>query len=132
MRLPFSRRTISSHYGWRRDSRSGVKSFHAGTDFRVPSGSSVRPIAAGIIAAKRWSPANGNTVTVQHADGLVSKYFHLREACPLKKGTQVDVRTEIGKVGDTGASALGAHLHLEVWVKGRHTNPVEYIRGCGD
>lgn len=127
MRLPFLRRTVSSPYGWRRHPFTGVKSFHLGADFKVPAGSSIRPIAPGVVASKRYHPAKGYTVTIRHDAQLVSKYLHLQAASSLKVGEEVTERTEIGRVGNTGTSSYGAHLHLEVWVDGGHVDPLAFI-----
>ena len=46
----------------------------------------------------------------------------------VKKGQQIERGEIIGLVGDTGIST-GPHLHYEVKVNGRSTDPLKYILG---
>jgi len=127
MRLPFHPRTITSRYGWRRHPITAQKSFHTGVDLAAHDGAPILPIAAGRVRSKRWHPANGNTITVDHGDGVVSKYMHLRRPSPLSQGDLVEEDTRLGQVGATGTAARGPHLHLEIWVDGGHVDPLGFL-----
>ena len=114
---------------------------HMGTDiFTVPfwwkkmDDNSVEIVAAaeGIIVAKAstredkscamcpvGAPAecfNWNAVYVQHADGTVAWYGHMKKNSPTAKaiGAVVSKGEYLGIVGSSGNSS-GPHLHFEVW-----------------
>ena len=67
----------------------------------------------------------GNHIWIQHADGYVSRYYHLRSA-NVSEGQQVSQGQVIGIKGNTGAST-GEHLHFELWRNGTKLNPTSYI-----
>lgn len=71
----------------------------------------------------------GNMVEVTHKDyrgrTLVTRYAHLNTIC-VKVGQQVNYGTQIGITGATG-NVTGPHLHLEVILNGRRTNPMLWL-----
>lgn len=57
----------------------------------------------------------GNTVVVKHGDKLFGAYCHLQDgSIGVKRGDEVDTRTKIGAVGETGSGARAPHLHFEL------------------
>ena len=68
----------------------------------------------------------GNMVEITHEDyrgkTLVTRYAHLSSIL-VKPGDEVNYGTQIGTTGDTG-NVTGPHLHLEVILNGRRTNPM--------
>jgi murein DD-endopeptidase MepM/ murein hydrolase activator NlpD len=95
---------------------------HAGADYRAPEGTSVRAPADGLVILAGNHFFAGNSVYVDHGQGLVSMYFHLsqisvEEGQFLKKG---DV--PIGLVGKTGR-VTGAHLHYGIYLNGARIDP---------
>ncbi|MBI4039451.1 M23 family metallopeptidase [Candidatus Daviesbacteria bacterium] len=96
--------------------------YHPGNDLAAPLGSPVFPIAPGKVtfAGFRFD-GHGNTIEVDHGDGLVSLYAHLGEI-KVAKNQEVDKLTVIGTVGLTGFTS-GPHLHVEVTDNGRAINP---------
>jgi murein DD-endopeptidase MepM/ murein hydrolase activator NlpD len=127
--LPLSRplpgADMTSNYGSRRDPFLGSLAFHAGIDFRSPTGTDVRPTAAGVITNAGWAGGYGNMVEVDHGGGLVTRYGHLSRI-DVSVGDKVTRSTVIGAVGSTGRST-GPHLHYETRVDGNPINPVIYI-----
>ena len=73
-----------------------------------------------------WDADSGNTLVLQHADGLLSVYKHtssvLKRVGDLVRGGEV-----VAIVGDTGMLTTGPHLHFEIWANGRPLNPESYI-----
>lgn len=71
----------------------------------------------------------GNMVEVTHANyngkTLVTRYAHLSHIA-IKVGQQVNYGTQIGISGATG-NVTGPHLHLEVILNGRRTNPMLWL-----
>ena len=56
----------------------------------------------------------GNCVAIQHADGVVSIYGHLKQnSVRMKVGDRVVQKQEIGKIGVSGSSFF-PHLHFEI------------------
>ena len=64
-------------------------------------------------------------VTLDHGYGIITKYGHLSRIV-VSDGQQVKRGDLIGFVGSTGRST-GAHLHYEVWMNGRLTNPLTLL-----
>lgn len=104
----------------------GFHLLHWGVDFDGVKGDPIRPIKKGRVAKTETSRfAFGNSVLIEHADGLASLYAHLSEI-NVKEGDQVDTKAVIGKMGRTG-NATGDHLHLEVYKNGRPVNPMSVL-----
>jgi len=119
---------ISSPYGQRENPIYGGAGFHTGTDFPAPKGTEVMASNNGIVT-KIGYEANGfgNYIIVKHGGRYESLYPHLTVI-----GTQVGntvVKGEIiGGVGSTGYST-GNHLHFEIRIDGKHTDPIPYLKG---
>ena len=54
----------------------------------------------------------GNSVFVDHGDGLITMYFHLSRV-DVREGQQVRRGERVGAVGSTGR-ATGPHLHFGI------------------
>lgn len=71
----------------------------------------------------------GNMVRIRHApyEGkpLQTRYAHLSSYC-VKLGQQVNEGDLIGYTGTTG-NVFGAHLHFEVLLNGKRTNPLVWL-----
>lgn len=71
----------------------------------------------------------GNHVVIEHDDGKVSYYAHLRRgSVAVRQGDQVRCGQRIGQVGSSGHST-GPHLHFEVRVGGGSDDP--FSGPCG-
>jgi murein DD-endopeptidase MepM/ murein hydrolase activator NlpD len=116
---------LSSSYGTRTDPFNDEKSFHPGLDISADYGTPVLATADGTIENAGLSGAYGNMVVVDHGFGITTKYGHLSRIAvgngqPIKRG---DI---LGYVGSTGRST-GPHLHYEIWMNGRLTNPMTLL-----
>ena len=96
---------------------------HHGVDFSAPYGTPVYSSAVGRVEKVRYHHAYGRVVDVRHSKTLVTRYAHLSKV-HVKVGDQVDDQSIIGKVGSTGKST-GPHLHFEVRVNDKSTNPLK-------
>jgi murein DD-endopeptidase MepM/ murein hydrolase activator NlpD len=127
MRSPFAARTITSPFGPRRDPNTGRKSHHNGVDFGVPGGVWITAPAACTVIGKQNSRPYGHLVELDLGDGVIVKFKHLREPADVKVGQQLDAGDKIGRVGHTGTTARGDHLHMETWVDGTVVDPLGLI-----
>ncbi|MFJ6386345.1 transglycosylase family protein [Streptomyces sp. NPDC091972] len=108
------------------------KGYHTGVDFAVPTGTSVRAVAAGKVVTSGWGGSFGYQVVIRHADGRYTQYAHL-SAISVKAGQSVGPGQRIGRSGSTGNST-GPHLHFEVRTGpgfGSDIDPVAYLRAGG-
>ncbi len=97
--------------------------FHPGVDLGANIGDPVKPIKAGdVIEADYTTDGYGNTIVIDHGNGLTSRYAHLSKI-EVTNGEEVTTNTEIGLVGVTGHST-GPHLHLEILQNGAALNPL--------
>lgn len=116
---------MSSNFGSRRDPFLGSAAFHAGIDFRAPSGRGVEATAAGRVVVAGRSGGYGNLVEIDHGKGLTTRYAHLSKI-EVRVGQQVEKGDMVGRVGSTGRST-GPHLHYETRVNGTAVNPKRYL-----
>ena len=110
---------ISSPYGRRRGR------LHDGVDIPAPKGSAIRAARSGKVIFSGVIRGFGKTVTIDHGDGMVTRYSH-NSANTVKKGAWVKQGQTIAKVGRTGRTTC-CHLHFSVILKGKTVNPVKYF-----
>jgi murein DD-endopeptidase MepM/ murein hydrolase activator NlpD len=123
---------ITSPFGWRIHPVFKTKRFHAGIDIGKNDGEPI--LGAGIVAAgdgtvisAGYRGGYGNTVMIDHGNGVVSLYAHQKSGgITVSVGQQVKKGDRIGTVGSTGYST-GPHLHFEVRVNGTPVNPMAYL-----
>lgn len=107
---------------------------HTGVDFACAAGTTVRAVKAGkVVISKALVRSNGTYksygeyVVIDHNDGTMTLYAHmLPNSRTVSVGQQVSQGQTIGQVGSTGNST-GNHLHFEVRIGGRPTNPTPYL-----
>ncbi len=91
-------------------------SSHSGYDYDLDYGTPVKAAAAGT-ASYYYCDACGNTIKIQHLNGLQTIYEHLQGNSLIATNSTGPVIVEegdtIGKVGMTGNTS-GPHLHFEV------------------
>jgi murein DD-endopeptidase MepM/ murein hydrolase activator NlpD len=116
---------LTSAYGNRRDPFTGGADFHPGLDISASKGEQVQAPAIGTVTQAGWNGAYGNMVVIEHGYGIVTKYGHLSRFA-VAAGQQVNRGDIIGFVGSTGRST-SAHLHYEIWVNDKLTNPLRLL-----
>jgi|GEM_PF-1943905 len=110
-------------FGPRKSPCRGCSSWHVGFDFQQSAGKNVYAMSDGVVIG---AGEGKNVITsIQHADGLVTKYFH-ESAILVKKGDVVKAGQVIGKVGQVG-DATGDHLHFELDIS-KVTDPSVYSK----
>lgn len=122
--MPFSRPvngSLSSLYGMRRILNGKPKNPHRGLDFRGAKGTPVKAIADGKVVLARKHYYAGNSLYIDHGNGVISLYFHLSEF-DVKEGDTVERGQVVGKIGSTGR-VTGPHLHMSISVHGKLVDP---------
>jgi murein DD-endopeptidase MepM/ murein hydrolase activator NlpD len=98
---------------------------HSGLDFAVPTGTPVAAPADGKVILTGDYFFNGNTVFLDHGQGLISMYCHL-SVIDVKTGDTLARGQVLGKVGATGR-VTGAHLHWNVSLNDARVDPAIFI-----
>lgn len=104
------------------EQRKGHK--HQGVDLGADPGTPVVSILDGVVIDVGRGGNGGNSVRIEHANGIVSFYAHLKSKVTLKVGEQVQQGKVIGEVGETG-NATFPHLHFEMRQNGKLLNPAK-------
>jgi len=117
---------LTGNFGLRRIINGLERMPHAGIDFAVPVGTPVRAAAAGIVAETGDFFFNGNSVYLDHGQGLVTLYCHL-ERVDVAPGERVAAGQVIGRSGNTGRTS-GPHLHWTVLANGTAVDPRLFLR----
>lgn len=104
----------------------GFTSYHPAIDLAADPKTPIKPILPGTVIEAGYSTYGyGNSVVIQHKNGLESRYAHLSKIS-VKFGQKVSENTVIGNVGSTGHST-GIHLHLEIHQNGKTLNPLSVL-----
>ncbi len=116
---------FTSGFGVRKDPFTGQPALHRGVDFIAPPGQDVFATADGIVTHAGRDEGLGIAVYVSHGFGITTVYGHLSRVA-VQPGQRVRRGELVGFVGNTGR-ATGYHLHYEVHVDGKPSNPLGYI-----
>ena len=128
--LPVTGATIGT--GYRVAGSMWSSGYHTGVDFVVPTGTSLKAVAAGTVVSAGWGGAYGNQVVVRLADGHYAQYGHMSQIS-VSAGQTVTEGQQIGLSGATG-NVTGPHLHFEIRTTpdyGSDVDPVAYLRSKG-
>jgi murein DD-endopeptidase MepM/ murein hydrolase activator NlpD len=133
LRAPVEFRRIASGF-----SRSrfhpvlGIWRRHEGTDYAAGRGTPVLAAGDGTVLHAAWMGGYGNLIELRHANGITTRYGHLRRfARAVHAGARVRQGEVIGYVGATGL-ASGPHLHFEFRIHGVARDPRRVDLGPGD
>ena len=113
--------SISSRFGVAR--RSGR---HTGVDISAPRGTDIHAIFDGVVTFSGRMRGYGNTIILDHGNGLESLYGHNYRNY-ASEGDRVSKGDTIASVGKSG-NASGYHLHFEIRVNNRPVDPLVYLR----
>jgi murein DD-endopeptidase MepM/ murein hydrolase activator NlpD len=116
---------FSSAFGLRRFFNNQPRRPHTGLDIAAPEGAPIVAPAAGTVIETGDFFFNGNTVLIDHGQGLISMYNHLSRI-DVARDTAVTRGQRIGAVGKTGR-VTGAHLHWTISLNNTLVDPVLFL-----
>jgi murein DD-endopeptidase MepM/ murein hydrolase activator NlpD len=98
---------------------------HEGIDITAPTGTPIVAAAKGRVRFVGNDGGYGLSIQIDHGYGVMTRYAHASKAL-VRNGALVMRGDTIARVGSTGL-AIGPHLHYEVLVDGRATNPRQWF-----
>ena len=99
---------------------------HFGVDILAPKNTAIKAALGGHIFFSDWTLETGNTIGIQHDNGLITFYKH-NSALLKKAGSLVKAGEAVAIIGNTGTLSDGPHLHFELWLNGKPIDPTGYI-----
>lgn len=104
---------------------------HLGIDISGNIGDPVKAFAGGTVEKIYADRFMGNTVIINHGNGLRSVYMNLGSEFPdgIREGTVVKAGTVIGAIGESATSECmdSPHLHFEIRLGESKVNPQNYV-----
>lgn len=124
---------FSSPFGWRIHPVTGARSNHSGQDIAAADNTPIHAAGSGTVTIAGAS-SGGNTgfmVAIDHGGGVQSRYVHMwPEDIKVKVGQKVQVGEVVGLEGSSG-QATGPHLHFEIRLNGKPTEPIAWMKAKG-
>jgi murein DD-endopeptidase MepM/ murein hydrolase activator NlpD len=123
-RLPAQGR-LSARFGLNRFFNNKPRQPHSGIDLAAPVGTPVTAPAPGRILELGNYFFNGNTIIIDHGQGLISMYNHLSRIDAVL-GQIVVTGDKIGEIGSTGR-VTGPHLHWSISLNNSRVDPMLFL-----
>ncbi|MBA2848450.1 M23 family metallopeptidase [Thermosulfuriphilus ammonigenes] len=126
LRLPRSatRSTFADHRYYYYRGRKIDEQYHLGIDLASVAHAPVPAANTGKVVFANYLGIYGNTVIIDHGQGLFSMYSHL-SSLNVSPGQKVNKGEIIGHTGMTGLAG-GDHLHYAMLVQGIFVDPLQW------
>lgn len=110
---------------------TGTWQTHNGTDIAAAEGTAVCAIDNGTVLEVTKDALWGVCVTIDHGNGIKSRYCGLSASLTVTEGESVESGQAIGSVGTTAdiECKQEPHLHFEVLKNDVYVDPMEYVQG---
>ena len=119
---------LTTEFGESRTVNGALTSYrHNGIDIGAPRGADVVATNSGKVVLAYKLILTGNTIIIDHGEGLFSVYEHL-DSLNVEKDQMVERGQLIGKVGSTGFST-GPHLHFMISYYDINLEPGYFLYG---
>ncbi len=115
----------ASAFGLKRILNGKNRGYHSGIDLAAPIGTTIYAPASGQVILTGNFFYTGNTIFIDHGQGLITSYFHLN-TIKVAEGDFVETKAVIGTVGATGRTT-GPHLHWSVSLNDARINPELFL-----
>lgn len=100
---------------------------HYGVDIVSVQNEAIKACLDGVVIFTGWTLETGYTITIQHANDLISVYKH-NSALLKDQGSFVKAGDAIAIIGSSGEYSTGPHLHFELWYNGVPVDPTDFIK----
>ena len=119
------RYVLSDTFRSRNNPVHGRWEFHSGIDIPAPTGTAIVAAERGVVLSAGWISGYGNTVIIDHGNGISTLYAH-NSQLTVRSSQTVERGELIARAGSTGNST-GPHLHFEVRINGNPVNPNAFL-----
>ncbi len=115
----------SSPFGLKRFFNNQPRKPHSGIDIAAPEGTPIHAPATGKVILTGDFFFNGNSVFIDHGQGLITMYCHMARI-DVQEDQVIERGAVLGTIGQTGR-ATGPHLHWSVSLNKTRVNPEYFL-----
>ncbi len=119
-----SKAVFADHRTYYYNNKKIDQQYHLGTDLASTRHAEVKAANHGIVVFAEYLGIYGNTVILDHGQGVFSLYSHMSQI----KVAENDGIKKDEVIGNTGTSGMagGDHLHFSILINGIFVNPLEW------
>lgn len=135
MERPVGQNTITMDYSYQTQpvfsqTLNEFRSDHQGIDIEAAKGTVVKAALEGKVIDIQQDAKLGTLITLDHGNGIKTKYGNLDKKVDVQKNQQVKKGQALGKAGNTAMFEIedDPHIHFEVWKGDQPQDPKNYIK----